>query len=420
MKILQNLIIICITFLLISTCSLNEKKRKVTISYLARATVDQLPIWQKVIDQFMKENPDINVQIENVSYNEYWSKLLTMSAAGEVPDIIFMESTRLPSFVEKNALLSFNELIKDDKDINLNEFYPVSVEMSKYKDQLFGLPNDLAIIAMYYNKDLFDQAGIPYPKAGWTWNDLINIGKKLTIDKEGNGVPQQYGLTHYDWEIAVYQNNGNLVDNVAHPTKSTFNTPRVIEALNFVNDLYTKYKICPTPGQQVQNLDVNEMFFQGRAAMIIAGHWMVPKFRKITAFKWDVVVLPKGKKMAGLAYGSCFSIPKASKHPQEAYRLIKYLTGIKGQEILVADGFSVPALKSIANSKTYLTTPPDNQKAFLDMIEYGHLKPQSPNYIEMEHAWGEQLDSIWFKHTPVLKVVKNVDYEVNKIFKQIK
>lgn len=403
-----------LVFIIFTGCIKKQIENKKIIKYFARATTEQMVIWEKVINQFMEKNPDIKVIIENVPYQEYWSKLLTMSAGGTSPDVIFMESTRLAAFVEKDSLLAVDDLVKKDKEIKINDFYSVALKMSKYKGKLYGLPNDLAIILLYYNQDAFDRAGVIYPKAGWTWNDLIKIGQKLTIDKNNDGVPDQYALTHYPWEIAIYQNNSNIVDDVFKPKKSTFNISGVKEALNFCRDLSYKYKITPPPNQQ-RDRTVDEMFTSGYSAMTITGHWMIPTYRTIKKFKWNVVVLPKGKKSAGLAYGSCYSIPKGSKNPEQAWRLIKYLASYEGQKVLVSDGFSVPALKSVANSKIFLSPPPVNQKAFLDMIKVGYLKPQTPYYNQLDDIWRNQLDSFWLKQTSVEKVCKIIDKRVDKI-----
>ncbi|MDD5066037.1 MAG: sugar ABC transporter substrate-binding protein [bacterium] len=395
-------------------------KGKITITYFARATTDQLAIWEKVIDNFMKENPDIRVKIENVPYQEYWSKLLTMAAAGTTPDVIFMESTRLPAFVEKESLLAFDGLIKNDKDIKLRDFYPMALDISRYKGKIYGLPNDLAIIALYYNKDAFDLAGLPYPGPNWTWKDLVAAGKKLTLDKNKDGQPEQYGITHYSWDIAIYQNGGDVVDNPLNPKRSAFQTARVMEALNFCRDLGFKHKITPPPVQQ-QYRSVYEMFTTGYAAMTMDGHWMIPNYRKsIKGFRWDCVVLPKGRKKAGLAYGSCFSIPRASKNPEAAWKLIKYLAGYQGQQVLIADGFSVPALKTIADTQLYLAPPPENQRAFLDMIPAGHLKPQTEYLMQMEDIWRSKLDLFWLNKASANEVCREIDEEVNKVLKGVK
>lgn len=415
-KIKIFVLFLCLMIVLSACMKKVANKDVVKLTYFARATTDQLVIWQKVLNNFMKENPDIRVVIENVPYSEYWSKLLTMAAAGTAPDIIFMESTRLASFVEKDNLLTIDDLVKLDKDVDLKDFYPVSLDMSTYKGKLYGLPNDLAIICMYYNKDAFDSAGVQYPKADWTWEDMIRIGKQLTIDKNKDGTPDQYGITHYSWDVAIYQSGGDVVDNVTNPKKSTFNKPEVYKALDFCRDLAFKHKIAPPPVQQ-QYRTVNEMFTSGYVAMTMDGHWMVPNYRKIKKFKWDVVELPKGKKKAGLAYGSCFSIPKGSKHPKEAWRLIKYLAGHEGQKVLVSDGFSVPALKSIANSDVFLTPPPDNQNAFLNMIKVGHLKPQTPHFNQLNDQWRVLLDSFWLNKVSAKQACKKIDYEVDKILK---
>lgn len=417
MRMFRILFMLFCAALFAASCSRRSPQGpSVTITYYARATTDQLPIWEKVMKNFMKENPLIKVKIENVPYSEYWSKLLTMSAAGVSPDVVFMESTRLPAFVEKESILCLDGFLAKDRSVNLKEFYPVSIDISKYKGGLYGLPNDLAIVALYYNRDMFDQAGVPYPKAGWTWEDLVRKGKMLTKDKNGDGAADQYGITHYDWQIAIYQNGGDLVDDPADPKRSTLNTPAVHEALNFCRDLGFRHKISP-PAQQQQYRSVYEMFTSGYAAMTMDGHWMVPAYRNIKNFKWDTVVLPRAKRSAGVAYGSFYSIPKMSKNPEAAWKLIKYLAGAKGQEVLVADGFSVPALKAVANSGIFLSPPPDNQKAFLDMIKVGRPKPQTGYFMEIEDTWRTRMDDFWLGKRTASRVTAEIDARVNRILK---
>ena len=386
-----------------------------TIKYFSRATAEQLVIWKEVVEEFEKQNPDIKVLIENVSYQAYWEKLLTMIAGGESPDVVFMESRRLSGFVTRNGVVPLNDLIKDDKDIKLDDFYPISLKSYQMGGKLYGLPNDVAVVVMFYNKDLFDREGVTYPRDGWTWSDLVKIGKQLTKDKNKDGVPDQYGITTYAWKCAIWQNGGDLVDNPNNPKKSTMNTKAVKDALQFCNDLVHKHKIAP-PSTWWQSQQGHEMFMTQKVAMSIEGHWMVPYIRKAN-FKWDVVTLPKGKNHAGENYGSCFSIPEGSKHIKEAWRFIKFLAGEEGQKLLVSSGFSTPALKSIAKSKYFLSSDPKNAEAFLKMLKRGHASIKSPNVLKIESIYQEEMDQFWLNKSPVNAMTKKIDTAVNRVLK---
>lgn len=410
-------LIISLTGLFFFSCVKKETNKNIqVVKYFSRSTPEQLAIWNKVLDQFMDENPDIKVIIENVSYQQYWDKLLTMIAAGESPDIVFMESTRLPKFISKQALVPIDDLIKKDTDIHLNDFYPEAIEAYRMNNRIYGLPNDVAVIVYFYNKDMFDREGIAYPKDNWTWDDIVRIGKQLTKDKNNDGRIDQYGMTAFPWKHAILQNKGSIVDNTENPQKSTFYSKAVKEALQFCVDLTFKHKIAP-PASWFQSQQGHQMFLAQKVAMTPEGHWMVPKFRQAN-FKWDVVALPKGKIRAGLNYGSCFSIPQGSKNVEAAWRVIKYLTGEKGQEIIVESGFSTPALRSIAKSKYFLSGKPENARAFLKMLQYGKPDVKSANVLEVETIYREEMDLMWLGKVSVQEAVSKVDDRANKTLKR--
>lgn len=408
-------VIICLIIFLFLSCT-NKKldTNTVTIRYFTRATAEQLDIWKEAVGKFEKQNPDIKVEIENVAYQAYWEKILTMIAGGESPDLVFMESRRLPAFVIRNGITPMDELIKQDKDIKLNDFYAIALESCKMNGRLYGLPNDIAVVVLFYNKDMFDQEGVPYPKDGWTWDDFIKTGQLLTKDKNNNGTIDQYGIATYAWKCAIWQNGGDLIDDPDNPKKSTMNTPASREALQFCHDLVYKYKIAP-PSTWWQSQQGHEMFTTQKIAMTIEGHWMVPFFRK-SSINWDVVTLPKKKKHAGENYGSCFSIPAGSKHVREAWRLAKFLAGKEGQEIIVRSGFSTPALISAANSKDFLSHP-KNAIAFLKMLQRGHLSIKTPHALKIENIYQVEMDQFWLNKIPVNEMARNVDKAVNKVLK---
>ncbi|MDD5067804.1 MAG: sugar ABC transporter substrate-binding protein, partial [bacterium] len=385
--------------------------------YLTRGEPVLLEIWKKVADEFMKENPGITVRIENVDYNGYWSKILTMITAGTPPDVIFLESNRMTGYIEKGALTDLTPFLTKNKEFRIKDFFDVAIQPYMKDKHVYGLPNDVAAIVMFYNKSLFDEAGLPYPKKGWTWDDLIKVSKKLTKDKNKDNVIDQYGLAYYDSDLAISQNNGSMFNRVEKPTQCLLNTKAVKEAVKFCYDLSYTYKVAPK-NSDFQDTDGRMMFIMGRVAMIPDGHWMVPKFKKeITGFKWDVVVMPRKKKMAGSGRGSCLAIPAESKNKEAAFRFIKFATGFEGQKLLMQSDFSAPALKSIAGSEYFLSPPPQNERAFIDMIKCAELEPKLSNWDEVRDYINRELDKIWLDLEPMDKVLDETTRDVNKMLK---
>ena len=270
---------------------------------------------------------------------------------------------------------------------------------------------------VFWNKDLFDEAGVPYPKPGWTWDDYLKAAKMLTFDFDEDGRVDQYGTLAGDWRHFVWQNKGEIVDNPANPTRSTMDTPAVRDALQWLVDLRFKHHVTPQPGE-FADMGGYEMFMTGKVAMVFGGHWDVPTYSKITRFRWDVASLPKGKVRANNAYGSCLSIPSKSRHKEAAWRYIKFLAGVKGQEIMVGSDFSTPARKSIARSRYFLQPPPDSEQVFVDEIAFGHPVPLTTKYLEMQLIYEEEMDLMWLGKRSVRDTCKVIDRRIDKVLER--
>ena len=410
--ILAILLVVCC--FVIAGCARDSGSDQTEVVYLTRATPDQLEVWRKASKEFMRLNPGIKVRFENLPYAQYWDKFQTMNAAGVAPDIIFMESSRFPKFVSSGTLENLQPYIERDKDVNLPDFYPVALESYRWKGDLYGLPNDIAIGVAFYNRDLFDEAGVLYPKDEWTWGDYLKAAKMLTFDFDEDGRIDQYGTLIGDWRHFVWQNGGDIVDNPLNPTRSTLNTLEAREALQWLVDLRFKHHVTTRPGE-LADMGGYEMFMTGKVAMVFGGHWDVPTYSKIRRFRWDVAPLPKGKFRANNAYGSCLSVPSKSRHKEAAWKYIKFLASPEGQKLMVSADFSTPARKSIAQSKYYLQPPPDGEQVFTGEIKYGRQLPFTPKYLEIGNVTNEVMDLMWLGKRSVPNTCKEIDKRVNKI-----
>ncbi|MBN1897212.1 MAG: sugar ABC transporter substrate-binding protein [Spirochaetes bacterium] len=419
----RSILVIFLVFCLFS-CGL-VKESKEGVYFLIRGNAAEIKLWEKAVSLFEKENPDIKVRMEHVPYGQYWPKIETMIAGGSSPDVIFLESTRASAFIDLNALEPLNSYIEDDSDFKKENYYPQAIQAYTHEGILYGIPNDMAIYAVYYNQDLFDRAGVDYPRSNWTWTDFRKICQALTIDQDKDGNPETYGFnigwTYYLW---IWQNGGDFYNNASDPKQSTINTKAVKDALQFLKDLIYKYRVAPTFAQAASFGDAAEMFMTGKVAMIIEGHWMVPQFKSIKSFKWDVAStaaaeLPKRKVKANYNAGSCFSIPRMAKHKEKAWKLIKFLAGNKGQKILIEGGFSTPALQTKEITDFFLkSTPPQNNKIFLDMIKYAHLPPVMPRYNEMNDTMYRELDYFWLNKKPIDEVLQGLKKQLDQLLEK--
>ncbi|MDD5644308.1 MAG: sugar ABC transporter substrate-binding protein [bacterium] len=371
----------------LSSCGrIQEDGQKSSVLFLTRATPEQLEVWKKAVNAFMAENTDISVKINNMDYNSYWSKLQTMIAGGTPPDVVFMESYRLPAYALKGSLVDLSKYIEKSPNIKQGDFFGKAFDLYKYGDNVYGIPNDIAVFCMFYNKEIFDTYEVDYPEDGWTWDDFLDIAQKLTVDTNGDGATDIYGFIYGYPFLWIWQNDAYLTDNPYNPAKITITSDNFIGALKFLADLRFKYRVVPSEAA-VQAFNTGQFFTNGKVAMCVDGHWMVPYFKNNVKFGWDVVMLPKGKQRATLGEGSCFSICKGSRNVDASWKLIEFLAGPKGQEIIVKEGFSTPALKEITETNAFLSPPPKNKGAFIKSIPFGRYQPRIQSLSELENIF---------------------------------
>ena len=163
------------------------KNKPVEIKVAFWGGPDEIRIMEGVIAPWQKAHPDITVRLEHTPYRGYADKLLTMIAGRSSPDIICTEVDLFVTFQPKDVLLDLTPYVKKDPELNIKDFYPEIINRFTVAGKLYALPRDTAPYAcVYYNKKLFDQAGVPYPKDDWDVFDMLDKAKKLTkIDEIG-------------------------------------------------------------------------------------------------------------------------------------------------------------------------------------------------------------------------------------------
>ena len=384
-KVTCILFVILITLVLISTV---WAAPKVTLRYALWDT-NQLPAMEASINEFMRQNPNINVVIELTEWNDYWTKMTTGVAARTLPDVFWGHLAYFSGLVSKGALLDLTPYIERDK-LDLSIYYQSLLENWKYKGKQYGIPKDWDTICIMYNKDAFDKAGVPYPSADWSWNprnggEFVQVLQKLTIDQNGRNVTEkgfdknrvvQYGIgglaaseMQTGWLNFVWMNGGQGVLDQPYGNKFVLDEPKTVEALQFYADLVSKYGVSPTPEMQGTSASGWELFVAGRVATIPVGSWQLSAARENLTFDWDVIVLPKGPAGRYSCFnGLAHNIYARTKHPEEAWKLAKWMDGYESQKIISEYGVVFPAISSLIDVYLEATKAkgPDNIKYFID------------------------------------------------------
>lgn len=385
---------------------------------------EEIEIVTKSLEGWQAAHPNIRVRFEHTPYSGYDSKILTRIAGGAAPDIIAAEVNYFVTFASKGVYLDLAPLAKDDPEFSVENFFPSIIDRFTVGGKLYAIPRDVAPFAcVFYNKDMFDAAGVPYPADDWTWEDMLAKAKALTKKDETDKITQ-YGFYGWAWQDFVYGNGGGVVDDVKAPTRTMLDDPKSIEGLQFYADLINRYQVMPTPVALANlGMGVDLMFASGRLAMFLSGIWETPGLRQKYDFKWDVAMFPKNKDgvrrfgSGGTGYG----ILKSTQHPKEAWEVVKALTSAPIQAQLAERGLAQPSLRPVAEGEHWALSPlpPANKKMLNEAVHYIVFDPFHPKWREIEAKYIEpKFDLLKNGKMTAEEVVREIAPEINKLLQE--
>ena len=343
-----------------------------------------MKVIRKVIAQFERENPDIHVHLINIAdYNLYHQKMMVLYAGNAAPDVAMMDPAHFQALATRGALLPLNQFFGDIPGFDIHNYYPRIVDGLSLNGSLYVLPRDIAPEnIVYYNKKMFDEAGIPYPDGSWTWDyqerpelkekDFLWVMHQLT-KKEASGKVDRFGLTPANPQLFMstlgYTSGQRYVDDAKNPTKVLTGDKGWLDACNLMWELQTSKHWMPsqTDVSSVLQSAAFQIFIDGKTAMFQSGIWEVPQIRKYMSpgtkgfFDYDIVPFPKFADMpanGGIASGgSGYAIFNTTPHPKEAWRLASYMAGPVGMRAMAIAGIAQPALRNVALTDVWLPGP---------------------------------------------------------------
>jgi multiple sugar transport system substrate-binding protein len=371
------------------------KDGPVTLSY-GVWDANQVPALNQVVASFEKANPSIKVKIQVTPWDQYWTKLQAAAGGGSAPDVFWMNGPNFQLYASNGMLAPISDQIK--KDGLDTSVYPKALDdLYSLNGKQYGMPKDFDTIGLWYNKTLFDKAGVKYPDATWTWKDLQSAAAKLTNKSKGiYGIPAEMeGQQHfYDTILQA----GGYVLSPDHKT-SGYSDPATIAGLRFWTDLI---KNGSSPSlQQMTDTAPLQWFESGKAAMLYGGSWSVTEFKKnaYTADKVNVAPLPKGEKQAVVIHGLANVISAKSVHADAAWKFAKYLGSKDAATVEAETGTVIPAYNG--TQQAWVAASPNfDLQVFLDATAYSSPMPVSQNTAAwntdetkyLTEAWAGRMD----------------------------
>ena len=368
--------------------------------------------YEQLVAAFEQRHPAINVALIHIpGQSDYRQRLGVDFAAGTPADVVLLNYRRYATFAAKGALEPLGPYLARSTLLREADFYPETLAPFAWEGQLMCIPQNLSSLVVYFNRDLFRAAGLADPAPDWTWDDFLRAAQALTRDSDGDGQTDQYGL---GTEVSIFraapfiwQNEGELVDNPLAPTRLALDTPAARGALQWFVDLQVQHKVVPDAVAEAAE-DSESRFLNGRLGMFLNSRRGVPTYRTIKGFDWDVAPLPQSKQRAGILHADGYCMPSASKNKAAIWSFIEFANAAEGQHIIAASGRTVPSLRAVAESPTFLDPgqKPANSQAFLDVIPFIRSVPIMESWADIEALTGEELARAFYGQASLDEVIR--------------
>jgi multiple sugar transport system permease protein len=352
-------------------------------------------IVRNALAEFERANPGVRVKRLNAgSSAEFYTKLQTMMVAGEAPDVFYVGYERVANFVSLDLLRPIDDFVERERAaraagdagaLDLGAFYPQTVDAFRSDGTrvgtgpLYGIPKDFTTVGFYYNKDLFRRAGLAFPSKDWTWDDYIAAARAIGA-LNPPGTPETdaiIGSEFVTWSfVARTYLRTEGAEAIGDDLRTIrLNEPAAVAALERLRAWRHDEDGALVPGNS-KLASGSAIFNSGKIGLAGPfGRWVVPAYRKIPpasegGFEWDFAPLPRGSAEANCVLTVSWSIARDSKHPEEAWKLVKWLTNRESQAANARLGLAIPTMREVAEGPDFLVSdlPPANNQGFLDAI----------------------------------------------------
>jgi multiple sugar transport system substrate-binding protein len=340
-------------------------------------------VYDEIIAAFEKEHAGIKINKVLTPWADYWTKLQTALPTGTGPDIFWLNHPNAVSYLPTGLVMDL-EPYKDS--IHYENFHEKFYTPFTYQGHRYGVPIFWDVTILFYNKALFDKAGVSYPDENWTWAEFFDAARRLTI-REGNNLIQygaiadadpQSGFTNY-----VLQNGGRIFND--DRMSLALDSPEAREAIQFHLDMIYKNKYAPTI-QEIQETSKTTLFQSGAVAMVTHHTAIMKQYAEVLGQNLGVAPLPRQKQRAAIFHNLAYVASAKTKYPEEAVQFLSFLAS--GEHADMLSKVWATCYKDTAN-KFYSIYDWMDTRFITEAIEYAYPLPiaaknAGPVYTLME------------------------------------
>ena len=367
---------------------------------------------EKCVEEFNKLYPNIKITLEPSVWDEYWTKLEAGATGGSIADVFWMNGPNITKYAKGDILLPIDDLLAGS-DLDKSNYPEGLVSLYHIDGKQYALPKDFDTVGVWYNKQIFDEAGVPYPSDDWTWEDMVDIAKQLT--KADGSV---YGIgAPYDTQVGIYNtiyaSGGEIIS--ADKKSSGYDKPETQAGVQCWIDLQ-EAGVSPSAASLVETM-ANVQFLLGRLAMYWGGSWFLAQLLDSDLKdQVDVAELPSinGKK-ATVIHGLGNCIYKETKYPEAAWKWVEFLAGETANKLSAETGAAIPALKGTAQAWVE-KNPGYNLQSFIKSSEeYSYAYPASANTAEWEQYQADNLKKAFNLEISVQEACETLTEQMNEV-----
>jgi fructooligosaccharide transport system substrate-binding protein len=381
--------------------------------------------YEEMVAAFEATHPTIKINMQSMHWgSEYELRLRTELAAGNHPDIMAIDSPNLALYANSGSLLSIDSYMKAEG--NIKDIPEGVLKGLTYKDEIYLAPIVESSIALFYNMNIFREAGIPFPSGDpenpLTWNEVLDIAKKINNPAKGvtgldpaQGFNVGEGPAYFKMPI-LWQFGADVISPDGSTAEGYLNSKEALEALQFYQDLYFKHRVAaaempPTP------------FETDKLGMTVLGSWAISELQRTPGFvlgeDFGVAPLPKGLRQVVPNGGWALGISSKTKHPEEAWEFVKFATGYEGSKLFVEISGDLPARYSVAKDFPELNEYPKNIFVQQDQ-NYSKSRPVTPAYPVISEAIKDLFEDVGLEGKDVEEAANVAVEKINNGLKDIK
>ncbi len=362
---------------------------------------------QAEIDVYQAISDDLDASWEGVSLEyepggsetaSYQDVLIAELTAGTAPDLFWIPGTDVARFAKLGLIQNLAGLAEADESFSVDDFYPQIMQHVTYsldgEPALWGLPRDVSAFVVFYNQDLFDEAGLDYPvdMEEWDWEAFAEASEE--IDGLGDEIVG-FGLNSWwaNWGFWVNAAGSSFFNEDF--TACGLDNEGTVEALTYLRDLFAE-DLGVAWGQ-----DAEPPFQAGTVGMFINGRWATPGMVTNADFAWDVAELPEGPAgPSNWLFWGAYVINAETEHPEEAWNLLMELTSADVQGRVAALGANIPSRAYSAQGAidAFLATFDGeiNNQAWIDGLSYGVAEAPLWNgdWAEIDRIYGNAVTQV--------------------------